>query len=67
MQGDNLQLEPGMIVHLGAPEGILLASIDGLLRLDVISSPGGIFSGLRFAERYRLQAGQKFESCQAIQ
>jgi len=37
------------------------------LRLDVISSPGGIFSGLRFAERYRLQAGQKFESCQAIQ
>lgn len=67
VQGDNLQLEPGMIVHLGAPEGILLASIDGLLRLDVISSPGGIFSGLRFAERYRLQAGQKFESCQAIQ
>ena len=60
VQGDNLQLEPGMIVHLGAPEGILLASIDGLLRLDVISSPGGIFSGLRFAERYRLQAGQQF-------
>ena len=67
VQGDNLQLEPGTIAHIGAPRGVLLASIDGLLRLDVISSPSGIFSGLRFAERYRLQAGQKFESCQAIQ
>jgi methionyl-tRNA formyltransferase len=66
VQGDNLQLEPGIIVHIGAPEGMLLASTDGLLRLDVISSHGGIFSGLRFAERYLLQAGQQFESCQVI-
>jgi methionyl-tRNA formyltransferase len=60
LQGENLGLEPGMIVHLGAPEGILLAATDGLLRLDVISSPGGIFSGLRFAEHFRLQAGHQF-------
>jgi methionyl-tRNA formyltransferase len=60
VEGDNFHLEPGMIVHLGAPKGILLATTDGLLRLDVISSPGGVFSGLRFAERYRLQAGHQF-------
>jgi methionyl-tRNA formyltransferase len=66
VQGDNFQLESGTIAHVGAPEGILLATTDGLLRADVVNSPSGIFSGLRFAERYRLQAGQKFESCQAI-
>lgn len=55
-------LEAGTIVHIGEPEGLLVACHDGVLRLDVIYLSAGIFSGLRFAERYQLQAGQRFDS-----
>ena len=55
-------LAAGTIVHIGEPEGLLVACHDGVLRLDIIYLAAGIFSGLRFAERYQLQVGQSFDS-----
>jgi methionyl-tRNA formyltransferase len=50
----------GTICHTGEPEGMIVATIDGALRLDIIANVDGIFSGLNFAERFAVEAGMAF-------
>lgn len=51
----------GTVLHLGEPEGLIVATIDGALRLDVLTVSEGVFSGLAFAQRFGLDAGMKFD------
>ena len=53
-------VEPGTILHIGEPEGLIVATVDGALRLDIILVTEGLFSGLAFAERFSLEAGVRF-------
>jgi methionyl-tRNA formyltransferase len=55
----NMGLEAGTILHIGSPEGLIVVTIDGTLRIDIVSVPEGLFSGLRFAKRFNLDAGEK--------
>lgn len=55
----NLGLDAGVILHLGYPEGFIVSTIDGSIRIDVVSVPDGLFSGLRFAKRFNMNAGEK--------
>jgi len=56
----NLGLDAGYILHIGSPEGLIVTTIDGSVRVDIVSVPDGIFSGLRFAKRFKIDAGEKF-------
>jgi len=58
----NLGLKAGTIIHIGAPEGLIVSTIDSAVRIDIISVPDGIFSGLRFAKRFNIDAGDRFSS-----
>lgn len=58
----NLGLKAGTIIHIGAPEGLIVSTIDSVVRIDIISVPDGIFSGLRFAKRFNIDAGDRFLS-----
>ncbi len=53
-------VEPGTICLIGEPEGMIVASADAAVRLDILSNADGIFSGLSFAERFAVNAGMKF-------
>lgn len=53
---------PGTLVHIGEPEGLIAATHDSAVRLDILSTADGVFSGIAFAERFRLDAGMLFES-----
>jgi methionyl-tRNA formyltransferase len=55
----NLGLEAGTILHLGSPEGFIVATIDGSIRIDIVSVADGLFSGLRFAKRFNIDAGDR--------
>ncbi|MDC7248306.1 MAG: formyltransferase family protein [Sphaerochaetaceae bacterium] len=58
----NLGLKAGTIIHIGAPEGLIVSTIDSAVRVDIISVPDGVFSGLRFAKRFNIDAGDRFLS-----
>lgn len=62
MDMDNLGLEAGTIIHIGSPEGLIVSTIDGAIRIDLISVPDGIFSGLRFAKRFKIDVGEKLST-----
>lgn len=59
---DNLNLEAGTIIHIGSPEGLIITTIDGAIRIDNISILDGIFSGLRFAKRFNMDIGEKLST-----
>ena len=52
----------GTVLHIGEPEGVIVASKGGALRLDILTITEGIFTGLAFAERFGLDAGVAFEN-----
>ena len=62
MDMDNLGLEAGTIIHIGSPEGLIVSTIDGTIRIDLISVPDGTFSGLRFAKRFNMDVGEKLST-----
>ncbi|MEJ2766997.1 hypothetical protein VV869_23910 [Photobacterium sp. MCCC 1A19761] len=51
---------PGTICHSGEPDGVIVATVDGAVRLDVIANMDGIFSAGAFAERFQISAGMAF-------
>ena len=51
---------PGTICHSGEPKGMVVATLDGALRLDVISNSDGVFSAQQFAQRFQIHAGMAF-------
>jgi len=52
----------GTVLHIGEPEGVIVATKGGALRLDILTITEGIFTGLAFAERFGLDAGVAFEN-----
>lgn len=58
----NYGMPAGSVLHVGEPEGLIIATIDGALRLDILSITEGIFTGITFAERFKLDAGEQFSS-----
>ncbi|PKH07397.1 methionyl-tRNA formyltransferase [Moritella sp. Urea-trap-13] len=58
----NYGVPAGTVLHIGEPEGLIVATLDGALRLDVLTITEGVFSGLTFAERFGLDAGILFGS-----
>lgn len=52
---------PGTLIHIGEPEGLLAATKDAAIRMDIISTAEGLFGGIAFAERFQLDAGMAFE------
>lgn len=52
----------GTICHTGEPDGVVVATIDGAIKLDVLSSVDGIFSGRVFCERFKISAGMVFSN-----
>lgn len=53
---------PGTICHIGEPEGVIVATVDGAVRLDVMSNSDGIYSGVKFFQRFGINAGMEFVS-----
>ncbi len=53
-------LDPGTIIHIGAPEGLIVATKEGSLKIETFYLTDGVFSGLVFADRFSLDAGEKF-------
>lgn len=58
----NYGVPAGSVLHVGEPEGLIIATIDGALRLDILSITEGFFTGITFAERFKLDAGVQFSS-----
>lgn len=58
----NYGVAPGTVIHVGEPEGLIVATIDGALRLDILSITEGIFTGIAFADRFQLDAGIQFNT-----
>lgn len=56
----NYGVPAGTVLHIGEPEGLIVATLDGALRLDILTITEGVFSGLAFAERFDLDAGVLF-------
>lgn len=50
----------GTICHTGEPDGIIVATHDAAIRLDIITNADGIFSGITFCERFQITAGMAF-------
>ncbi|GAA3921756.1 methionyl-tRNA formyltransferase [Litoribacillus peritrichatus] len=55
-------VNPGTICHIGEPEGVIVATHQGAVKLDVLSGADGVFSGLSFAERFQINAGMEFST-----
>lgn len=56
----------GTILHIGHPQGVLVACRDGALRLDVLQAQAGCFSAERYAVRMQWQAGQLLKDFRSI-
>ncbi|OZG70833.1 hypothetical protein BTA51_23630 [Hahella sp. CCB-MM4] len=52
--------QPGTVIHVGEPDGVLVACSDGAVRLDVLTTADGVFGGNVFANRFRVDAGMRF-------
>ncbi len=58
--------QPGTVLHVGEPEGLLVCAKNSVLRLDIIASPDGIYTGQTFAERFDIDAGTPLEPCNTL-
>lgn len=50
-------IQPGTVVELDRNRGLIIKTIDGAIRLDVIATQRGLFDGYRFAVLFGLDAG----------
>ncbi|WP_028865714.1 hypothetical protein [Psychromonas aquimarina] len=57
---------PGTICFIGEPQGVIAATCDGAVRLDILANADGIFNGISFTERFAINAGMGFVSGPAI-
>lgn len=57
----NFGLEAGTIIHIGSPEGLIVSTIDGSIRVNIVSIPDGVFSGLCFVKHFNIEAGEKLK------
>lgn len=47
----------GTVVFVGEPEGLIVCVKDGAIRLDILATSDGVFTGFSFTERFQLDAG----------
>lgn len=59
-------VKPGTLCFIGEPQGVVVATHDGALRLDILSSADGVFNGLNFCERFGINAGMEFVSAPQV-
>ena len=52
----------GTVVHVGEPEGLIVATSDSAVRIDVIAISEGVYSGLAFANHFKVDAGVQFKT-----
>lgn len=57
---------PGTICHTGGSEGVIVATTDGAVRMDVIANMDGIFSAPVFVERFQISAGMQLTGAKVI-
>ncbi|UXI03216.1 methionyl-tRNA formyltransferase [Photobacterium sp. TY1-4] len=50
-------LPPGTVIEVGLNSGVVVATKDGAVKLDIIATPQGIFDGYRFSLLYGMDAG----------
>jgi len=50
----------GTICHTGKSDGVIVATIDGAIKFDILSNADGIFSGSVFCEKSKIEAGMAF-------
>lgn len=50
-------VEAGMIVCNSEKDGVIVATVDGAIRIDILSNADGVFTGLQFFERFGIYAG----------
>ncbi|TMO10040.1 formyltransferase family protein [Pseudoalteromonas sp. S558] len=53
-------INAGTVIEVSMMAGLLIKSIDGAVRLDIIATPYGVFDGYKFATLYNLDAGTSF-------
>jgi len=53
-------VSPGTLCHVGEPEGVIVATLDGAIRLDILSNVDGVFGAMSFTERFGISAGMVF-------
>lgn len=55
-------LRPGTVLALSQGSGLTVKTRDGSVRLDIVSTPEGIFDGYRFAMLFAIEPGLEFHS-----
>ncbi|CAM4420723.1 formyltransferase family protein [Pseudoalteromonas ostreae] len=50
-------VQAGMVIEVDRQNGLVIKTVDGALRLDVIGTQQGVFDGYRFAVLFGLEAG----------
>ena len=55
-------VEPATILAIGEAEGLVVSTLEGALRLDILACADGVFSGFTFAERFQLDVGMTLSS-----
>jgi len=54
-------VDAGMICATSESDGVIVATLDGAIALDILSNVDGLFSGARFCERFGIHAGMAFK------
>lgn len=50
----------GVICCNSESDGVIVATVDGAIRIDILSNADGVFTGLQFCERFGIFAGMAF-------
>lgn len=59
---DNFHLKPGTILSICQRQGLLVTTLDGVVRLEILGNNAGWFDGYRFAVQHSLAVTMMFDS-----
>ena len=62
MDSDLIGIKPGTVIELDRSKGLLIKTLDGAIRLDVVLTEQGIFDGYRFANLFGLEPGLEIQA-----
>jgi methionyl-tRNA formyltransferase len=62
VEADNFHLKPGTILSICQRQGLLVTTLDGVVRLDILGNNAGWFDGYRFAIQHGLAVTMMFDS-----
>ncbi|MCW8347099.1 hypothetical protein MD535_13930 [Vibrio sp. ZSDZ65] len=52
-------IKAGTVVEVSLTAGLVVQTIDGQVRIDIVSTPQGVMSGYRFAQLWQINAGSE--------